>query len=101
MDGWIEIREKIVELSKIECSTRPYLKKLLDGLEKCEELPYPNGKYMHEFWYRYFMFMCFLFLDARDNICLELLTRLLYPRGLGKNAVFMKKHEVVNNFTNI
>ena len=49
MDGWIEIREKIVELSKIECSTRPYLKKLLDGLEKGEELPYPNGKCMHEF----------------------------------------------------
>ena len=41
------------------------------------------------------MFLCFLFLDARDNICLELPTRLLYPRGLGKNAVFMKKHEVI------
>ena len=49
MDGWIEISEKIVELSKIECSTWPYLKKLLNDLEKCEELPYPNGKYIHEF----------------------------------------------------
>lgn len=44
MDSWTEMREKIVELSKIECSTRPYLKKLLEGLEKCEEFPYPWGK---------------------------------------------------------
>ena len=44
MDGWTQIREKIVELSKIESSTRPYLKKVLEGLENCEELSYPCGK---------------------------------------------------------
>ena len=31
-----------------------------------------------------------LFVDGHDAICLELLARLLYPRGLVKNAVFIK-----------
>lgn len=35
-----------------------------------------------------------VFSDNRDATCLELLTRLFYPRGLGKNAVFIKKVEV-------
>ena len=44
MDGWIEVQERIVELSKIESSSRPYLKKVIAGLEKCEEFPYACGK---------------------------------------------------------
>ena len=84
MDGWIEISEKIVELSKIECSTRPYLKKLQRNVKSFLILmvnmymSFDTGVYMLPH------------LDARDNICLELLYRLLYPRGLGKNAVFIK-----------
>ena len=32
--------------------------------------------------------------DHCDAVCLELLSRLLYPRGLGKKAVFIKRFEV-------
>ena len=32
--------------------------------------------------------------DGADTICLDVLIRLLHPRGLGKNAVFMKRIEV-------
>ena len=49
MDGWVEIQEKIVELSKIESSTRPYLKRVLEGLKKCEELPYSCGEQAYNY----------------------------------------------------
>lgn len=48
MDNWIEWRERIVKLAKKESATRPLLKKLLDDLERCHELPYPHGQHnMH------------------------------------------------------
>ena len=36
----------------------------------------------------------FVFPDGIDTICLEVLIRLLHPRGLAMNAVFTKKIEV-------
>jgi len=38
-------------------------------------------------------------IDARDAICLDLLLRLLYPRGLPKNEVFVKTFEVSIHYT--
>ena len=34
------------------------------------------------------------YIDVYDMCCLELLYRQLYPRGVGKNAVFLKQIEV-------
>lgn len=48
MDGWMEVQERLVELSKIESSTRAYLKKILEGLEECEELPYACGNQVYK-----------------------------------------------------
>ena len=36
-------KKKLIQFSRLESSTRPFLKKLLEGLDKCEELPYPHG----------------------------------------------------------
>ena len=44
LDNWLEWREKIVKLSKKESATRPMLKKLVEDLEKCQELLYPHGQ---------------------------------------------------------
>ena len=44
LDNWQEWREKIIQLSKLESTTRPLLKKLLGGVDKCEELTFPEGK---------------------------------------------------------
>ena len=90
----MEIQERLVELSKIESSTRPYLKKILEGLEECEELPYACGKQMYNLTQVNSIYT-FDFSDSRDSVYLELLIRLLYPRGMGKNAVFIKKIEVI------
>ena len=35
------------------------------------------------------------YIDGRDVICLQLLLRLLHPRGLGKNGVLLKCVEVI------
>lgn len=44
LDTWQEWREKIIQLSKLESSTRPLLRKVLAGIDNCEELTYPEGK---------------------------------------------------------
>ena len=44
LDNWQEWREKIIQLSKLESSTRPLLRKVLADIDKCEELTYPEGK---------------------------------------------------------
>ena len=45
MDGWQSWKEKIIKFAKIESVTRPMIKKLLEGLEECDELPYPHGQH--------------------------------------------------------
>ena len=45
MDNWLEWKEKIITFAKKESVTRPLLKKLLEDLEKCHELPCPHGQY--------------------------------------------------------
>ena len=44
LDNWQEWKEKIIQLSKLESSTRPLLRKVLAGVDKCEELTYPDGQ---------------------------------------------------------
>ena len=34
-------------------------------------------------------------IDHHDSICLDLLSRFLFPHGLGKDVVFIKKIEVL------
>lgn len=41
------------------------------------------------------------YIDGTDVICLQLLLRLLHPRGLGKNGVFLKCVEVILMFIKI
>lgn len=36
----------------------------------------------------------YIITDGEDMVCLELLVRLLHPRGLAKNSVFLKHVEV-------
>ena len=36
----------------------------------------------------------YIIVDGKDMVCLELLVRLLYPRGLAKNSVILKHIEV-------
>lgn len=38
-------------------------------------------------------------IDHRDGVCLDLLSRLLFPRGMGKGVVFIKKIEVSVHYT--
>ena len=35
-------------------------------------------------------------LDGLDTICLDILTGMLYPRGIGKGGDFLKKIEVIH-----
>jgi len=44
LDGWEQWSEKVIEFSKIESSSRPFLKKVLKDFEKSNEFPYPSGK---------------------------------------------------------
>ena len=43
MDYWIDWKEKLFKLAKIELVTRPVLIKLLRSLPECDDLPNPNG----------------------------------------------------------
>ena len=45
MDVWEGWCEKIIEFSKIESSTHPYLKKVLSSLDQCDKLYNPCGMY--------------------------------------------------------
>lgn len=57
LDNWQEWKEKLIQFAKLESCTRPFLKKLLEGLDKCDELAYPHGKknYEHELLYLVFL----------------------------------------------
>ena len=43
MDTWVEWSTRIVEFSKAESSSRPYIKKKLKKLDEAENFPYPDG----------------------------------------------------------
>lgn len=45
IDSWIDYKEKLIKLAKIESATRPVLKKLLRSLPECEDLTSPNGEF--------------------------------------------------------
>lgn len=45
MDCWLEWKEKLIQMAKLESVTRPMIKKLLEGLEQCNELHCPQGIY--------------------------------------------------------
>ena len=44
LDNWQEWKEKLIQFAKLESLTRPFLKKLLENLDKCDELAYPHGR---------------------------------------------------------
>ena len=44
IDSWVDWSAKILEFSKRESSSRPYLKKKLKTLEEAESYLYPDGK---------------------------------------------------------
>ena len=46
MDGWLEWKEKLIQMAKLESATRPMIKKLLEGLERCDELHCPQGQHL-------------------------------------------------------
>lgn len=72
---------------------RPLIKKLLEKLEtKDEDLHHAEG--MIILLYKCNIQQFFTFVDHRDVVYLDLLVRLLYPRGLGKDVTFIKKFEV-------
>lgn len=46
MDDWPVWKGKIIQLAKKESLSRPYIKKLLSGLEESKSFPYPEGMYV-------------------------------------------------------
>jgi len=44
MDSWPEWRDKIIQFSKVEATSRPCMKKLLIDLEKKESVACPDGE---------------------------------------------------------
>lgn len=43
VENWLEWRDKLIQLAKMESATRPMMKKLLNNLDECDELLYPEG----------------------------------------------------------
>ena len=43
MDTWVDWSTRIVEFSKTESSSRPYIKKKLKKLNEAESFTYPDG----------------------------------------------------------
>ncbi|XP_065892726.1 uncharacterized protein [Dysidea avara] len=70
LENWQDWKKKLIQAAKLEVFTCPTIKKLLQELGSYEELSCPD--------------------DAIGAICLDLLVKLLYPRGIGKGAVFLK-----------
>ena len=46
MDGWLERKDKLIQMAKLESVTHPMIKKLLEGLEQCDKLHCPQGQYL-------------------------------------------------------
>lgn len=43
VENWLEWREKLIQLARMETATHPIIKKLLNSLDECDELLYPEG----------------------------------------------------------
>jgi len=48
MNDWPDWSTKIIEFSKLESTTRPFIRKLIAGLDKCDGLADPNGMFNWE-----------------------------------------------------
>ena len=81
-------------MAKLESVTHPLIKKLLEGLKECDELLCPDGQHLLLLCTCVLLYI-YIYLDGKDVICLQLLIRLLQPRGLGKNVAFLKFFEVI------
>ena len=90
MNSWPDWCDKLVKLSRLESNNRPYLRKILPNLTEVEPAD-DNGEFI-KFIIFYDNFIL-SFYEAHDLICLELLLRLLFPRGL-RNVIFIKTFEV-------
>lgn len=44
MDTWPEWKEKLIHLAKLDSGTRPMIKRILEKLERQEQIVYPDGK---------------------------------------------------------
>jgi len=90
MKDWSLWCGKIVELGKVEATSRPFIKKLLESIQGSIDMAKPDGKHAQHMKNCYHV-MC---VDAYDVACLELLSRLLYPRGFPKGVICIKHFEV-------
>lgn len=71
--SWPDWKKQIIELSKAEGATRPSIKKLHDLYMANAEVENPT--------------------DHSDSVILEILIKLLYPKGPAKGCIFIKKFE--------
>lgn len=71
--SWPDWKKQIIELSKAEGATRPSIKKLHDLYMANAEVGNPT--------------------DHSDSVTLEILIKLLYPKGPAKGCIFIKKFE--------
>lgn len=96
MDNWPQWRDKIIEMGNAESSTRPNIKKILGNMKDSEnndkEGTYVNNH--HCMQHGRFINICVSYIEHQDAYSLELLCKLLYPRGFGKNVIFIKNYEV-------
>lgn len=90
MDDWPQWRSKIVELAKTESSTRPNIKKVLQNLQESDK----EGSFMYTITCIRILVSVVLYIEYQDANGLELLCKLLYPRGFGRNVIFIKNYEV-------
>ena len=54
--------------------------------------------YTYSFHYTFHIYTVFIFIECQDAYSLDLLCKLLYPRGFGKNVIFIKNYEVSITF---
>ena len=95
MDNWLEWRAKLIKFGQVEYTTRPVIKKLLQKLDTCDDLLYPEGLF-NVFTVQLCDIHC-THSDAKDGICLELLSRLLYPRKQSKLCLLKNIKVCLNN----
>ena len=105
MDDWPQWRDKIIELGRAESSTRPNIKKTLGNLKDSEnsdkEGMLINITTIALYAILWKFHLCILhFVEHQDANSLELLCKLLYPRGFGKSVIFIKNYEVGEYFYN-
>ena len=82
MDGWPEWKQRLIQLSKLESKTRPNIKKLLDALDNEDNTEYEGIANYYEYA------LCMFLIDYADYCCVNLLLKLLFPRGHKNKEVF-------------